>query len=933
MNQDSPSQTKILGLQTRSDRTVDSLLELFLQRIEQDPDLSPESFLKDYPNSDPSLPATLATIHVMHRAGRSLRGASAETIPEPLSQLGDFQVERVLGRGGMGIVFLAKQRSLNRLVALKVLPSSLAIDPIGRQRFQLEAQVAAKLEHPNIIPVYAIGNENGIDYFAMQFIDGVSLSQLIHGQENDCYLPPDSSLAQDKSTDLSRVSSTGKILGSTTGAFRAGAPGSQSSVHSPPLTPIEVAKIGLSIADALAAAHQQGIIHRDIKPSNILLDAKGKPYVGDFGLAHVEQDSQLTTPGTVLGSFRYMSPEQLEPQRWAVDARCDIYSLGATLYELLTLQNAVGGDNRRQIAHNRMHEEVIAPRKLNPSIPVDLSTIVVKALQRDRRERYASAADMAADLQAFLDHRPISARKRSIAVQFSRWARRNTAIAALSIALALILVTATIVSTRVAYNMNRLAGDIKTTLERVEQERSRAESMSRLLINAFRSPDPAVDGRTFTVAQMLTKAQENVFADATIDDQARAELLDAIGQSLRGLGDFKESLRVHQACFDLRRKTLGPDKLPTLQSMTRLALAHRDVGELPTSIELYQQALRSLRKNFSDDHPDTLDTIGALAMAHQDNQQLDLAQPLHQESLQRRVALFGADSASALQAMNNWALWLQESNRHQEAYELHLQTYQGREKRFTKRHPDTIQSMANLAGAMQDVGKSEEALELQAETLQLHREVLGDNHPNTLIALNNSALFFAEAGDQQRAIELFEEVLAKMRAKLSDTHQDTLIAMGNLAHFYFKSGRIDEAIQLGLERLAAELANRGPRNPIVANCHAQLGSCYLKQGQLTAARQHMQSAVDIRLAEQPEAWSTFRDMSKLGEILSAQKQYELALPLLLDGYQKLAALAEAIPATARQEILNDAAGRIVQFYREQGQEDLAAPYLKEIKNQ
>lgn len=173
---DFSSHTRMESLKTDSDRTLDSLLELFLQRLTQEPDLTPESFLKEHANSDPGLAATLATIHLMHRAGKPSRSVTAESVPESLSRLGDFQVQRVLGRGGMGIVFLANQLTLDRLVALKVLPSSLALDPIRRQQFQLEAQVAARLEHPNIVPVYAIGNENGIDYFAVQFINGVSLA-------------------------------------------------------------------------------------------------------------------------------------------------------------------------------------------------------------------------------------------------------------------------------------------------------------------------------------------------------------------------------------------------------------------------------------------------------------------------------------------------------------------------------------------------------------------------------------------------------------------------------------------------------------------------------------------------------------------------------------------------------------------------------------
>ncbi len=908
MSLDLPRTTVELAAQT-----ANQVIDAYYAQLCLHPELTPEEFLQSTSQAGAEMIEHLYTVRLLHQAARERENRPASQLP--FSRLGDFEVQRVLGRGGMGIVLLARQMSLDRLVALKVLSANVAIHSMNRQRFQLEAHVAGSLQHPNIVQVYAVGNENEVDYYAMQFIDGPTVAQLLASMRSMATgetVFTDSTVSRkvdrtkhDFSTNTSNQSAW-ELLPAKISRF----------------SPRQVAEIGAGVADALHAAHLKGIIHRDVKPSNILLDTNSKPYLSDFGLAHVEQDLQLTGPGVLLGSLRYMSPEQLEPEDNLIDARCDVYGLGVSLYEMLTLEPAVHGQNRRQVLNSLLQHKIVPPRRLCTSIPKDLETIVLKALSPNRDQRYASAAALATDLRAFLEHRPIAAKRNSLPVVVSHWMRRNPWTAAVSAAFLLLLIASSIASTIVAVRLDRLSRQLRQSLQQSEQQRARATALSEFLIDAFRSPDPALDGRSFTVASMLDTSAEKLLKDQSLDEQARGDLLDAIGQSLRGLGAFPEAERVHQACYDLRLDSLGPTALPSLQSMLRLALAKRDVSNLSESIALYQQALALLREHYGDDHEDTLEAIGALAMAYQDDMQLDQAEPLQRESLQRRTRVLGPEHPATLQAMNNLALWKQESGLHEEAYKLFSEACQMRQRILTKRHPDSLQAMANLSGAMQDLGLLSEALALQEETLLLHREVLGDTHPNTLIALNNTALLYADTGQLESAVGLFEEVLAAMRKKLGDTHQDTLIAMGNLCYFYTQQKRLVEAKSLALERLAAETASRGAEHLVVATCHSMLAAILFEEGDLPLAAEHFRQALHIR-QQQPESWSTYREMSRLGEVLLMQSMLPEAEQMLLSSYQNLQRLAEEIPSSARSRIMDDAAMRLVQLYEALGQPESA----------
>ena len=338
--------------------------------------------------------------------------------------LGDFRIVRELGRGGMGIVYEAEQLSLNRRVALKILPTAAVLDPRTLQRFKNEAQAAAALDHPHIVDVYGIGSERCVHYYAMRLIDGCTLAEVIadignreQGTGNrEGEAPPEPSPANPKSKFQNRKSASTAPLALLSTVRTA----NKSAFFR------MVAELGIHVADGLHHAHEQGVVHRDIKPSNLMLDGQGKVWITDFGLAQIETSPGLTHTGDLLGTLRYMSPEQTLANRAPIDHRSDIYSLGATLYELLTLQPVFGESNRSALLQQIALRDPTPPRKLNPQIPADLETILLKMLEKDPRSRYASAADLAAELTRFVENKPITARRPSLRQRLAKWSARNS---------------------------------------------------------------------------------------------------------------------------------------------------------------------------------------------------------------------------------------------------------------------------------------------------------------------------------------------------------------------------------------------------------------------------------------------------------------------------------------------------------------------------
>ena len=416
--------------------------------------------------------------------------------------LGDFRLVRQIGRGGMGVVYEAQQISLNRRVALKVLPFAAVLDQKHLQRFKNEVQAAASINHPNVVHVYSIGCERAVHFYAMQYIEGSTLAQVIKELRE---LPDQQRAGKDPSKG--ELGTSARSLLSGHAGDSQSTPGQEESDPDPgddtprvvsPLAETErrpqgsastnisadrpeyyrtVARLGIQAAEALQHAHDLGVVHRDIKPSNLMVDARGHLWITDFGLAQMQGGGNITMTGDVLGTLRYMSPEQAQGDRGVLDHHTDIYSLGMTLYELLTLQPAFGEDDRQALLRRVTEDEPRRPRQLDRAIPRDLETIILKAMSKDSRARYETAQEFANDLQRFLQHKPIRARRPSLATRALKWSRRHRAI--VGSAAAVFVVTA-IAAGLFAWDRHLSARDLRLTLGEVKAEKDRADLERRV---------------------------------------------------------------------------------------------------------------------------------------------------------------------------------------------------------------------------------------------------------------------------------------------------------------------------------------------------------------------------------------------------------------------------------------------------------------------
>jgi serine/threonine protein kinase len=358
--------------------------------------------------------------------------------------LGDFELIRELGRGGMGVVYEARQVSLNRKVALKVLKAGLGLTAQAVNRFRREAAAAAKLHHTNIVPIYATGEDGDYHFYAMELIEGSSLDRVIRGMKmqregeaahaeasgstkcaTKCATKSNeemtTTVADDRSDECAASARSSPKPGETTTSLQPG-----SGYYD------QVARMFAEVADGLEHAHRQGVIHRDIKPSNLLVSPQGRLHLTDFGLARVLEEPGMTVTGEFMGSPSYMSPEQIAAGRAPLDHRTDIYSLGATLYETLTLQPPFQGERRDQIIGQILHKEPKTPRAIDRKIPADLETICLKSMDKDPDRRYRTAGAMAEDLRRYVNRFAIEARRANIAQRAVKWVRRHPAAAGAS---------------------------------------------------------------------------------------------------------------------------------------------------------------------------------------------------------------------------------------------------------------------------------------------------------------------------------------------------------------------------------------------------------------------------------------------------------------------------------------------------------------------
>jgi len=574
----------------RSDRDpVEALATEFVEGLR----LGERPSVDEYAAAHPELAAdirelfpTIASMEGLKLSQQQATGGPVSLGTVDLKRLGDFRILREIGRGGMGIVFEAEQESLGRRVAVKVLPKSALLDAKHLQRFQREAQTAAALHHTNIVPVFGVGRQDDFHYYAMQYIEGAGL---------DCVLQRLQSRAEsaergDFGHIARKILETGGAAGETgtavpqcdaqtTASLRRQA---TQAAAAPPDAPDDelpvivvqtdskdvsywsgVARLGVQVADALEYAHGKGVLHRDIKPGNLIVDTEGAAWVADFGLAKALEHPRVSTTGDVLGTPAYMAPEQLRGQS---DCRSDVYGLGMTLYELLTLRSAHRGADRARMLNQIAAEGLPRPRRIRPEIPRDLETIVLKAIAREPGRRYGSARELASDLERFLEDRPIRARRATPLERLWRACRRNPVVAGLTAtAVALLMAVAVIGSVGYAQTSRALDGE--------RQQRRRAEVATDLAL------------------EVLDKVYER-FAPP----RSGSSLFDEDGNYVPkpALSDGAAGVLEDMLVFYDRLAEQGMDGA---EYRERIALANRRVGDIRHHLGQADQATASYRRS------------------------------------------------------------------------------------------------------------------------------------------------------------------------------------------------------------------------------------------------------------------------------------------------------------------------------------------------
>ncbi|QDV58905.1 serine/threonine-protein kinase [Rosistilla oblonga] len=606
---------------------VAELLDDYACRLERGDETGAQQLLADHPELNGSWGMHLESLRALCRATREAQPdneveapAAHEEVSIDGATLGDYRLGREIGRGGMGVVYEATQLSLRRNVALKVLPFAAVLDSQQVARFRNEAQAAASLHHPHIVPVFAVGCERGVHYYSMQLIDGQSLEQVFDeprpsevtdpsGRDAPCRveIPQnqttlDAPLPASRPRQLAPADRSAQPVPFADRSTQAGA-GDRTQVGNTGCGPDEIQRtveLMICVADALDFAHQQGVVHRDVKPSNLLVDSGGKVWVADFGLARVRGLGNLTAEGKVMGTARYMSPEQIAGRQQEIDHRTDIYSLGITLYELLCKRPAFESQDRERLFHAIQHSGPVPLRRVNPAVALDLETIVLKAIAKRKDDRYATAGELAEDLRRFLEGKPTLARRPTRVELAFRWAVRRQRFVAAVFCLLVLSIAGLTTATLMVSHQSRLKDQATARAHlHLDQAHALVDRFGGLMSQRLAS----LPGGESLRIEVLHEAERYYldflqYADHHPEFHAQlAKVQFRLAATYRELGDFEAAEEKYQASiasYETLRdhaKWTDDDQADLALSMHNLAALQTDLGRGPEAGCNYRKAV------------------------------------------------------------------------------------------------------------------------------------------------------------------------------------------------------------------------------------------------------------------------------------------------------------------------------------------------------
>jgi eukaryotic-like serine/threonine-protein kinase len=780
------------GQEDPASTDLDAAVEAYFRELRQTGSADLEAIARRVAGREQEFKELVETLRVLEAAATSQPPSGGDAPGR--ERIGRFRLVRQLGRGGMGVVHEAVDETLDRPVALKLLPGHATLEEREVARFQREAHAAARLSHPHIVSIYGVGFDEGVHWIAMQLIRGESVEQLLRRAR-------------------------------------------EHGVH--PLPIADVVRHSIAVADALAAAHREGILHRDVKPSNLLIDEHGEIWVTDFGLAKSTDSATLTRTGEAVGTPRYMAPEAFAG--WA-DPRTDVWGLGATLYEMLAGRPAFDGGDRAQLLKQISDVEPPPLRRVDPAIPRDLATVATRCLQKEPNARYATARALADDLRSFAAGEPIRARPPSLAYRMGLVARRHpTATTLLVIAL-----TGGIVAT--ALEATRARGAEGRERERFDDVRKLAESFLFEFHDAIQSLPGATKARELVVKRAL-EYLDRLAKESSDDASLRRELAtayqkvgDVQGNPFQSnLGDLAGARRSYATAIGLIEPLVAAG---TASDDDRSVLAAAELGcggialaqgDSSAAISMSGKGLE-LRRRLAEAKPDMTR-----------KQELATAYQYHAFNLSGAERVDDAIAALAQQAS------LLDELLAATPADVTLRRHSGHNRYL-------------VAHALMRQGKDQDARAAYESAISIQRRLLDEDAGNTLLrsdlgwSYNDFGAFLATTEDRAAALQCFEEslriheALAAADPKSVDARAAVAMAHENVGDTLLDVDRVDEAIVhvnealSRFEALVKDDPSNGFNRKLLASCYALRGraaaSC-ADPASLAAARDDYRRAVDM----------------------------------------------------------------------------------------
>ena len=801
-------------------------------------------FSRENPGLEPVLRRRL---QLLRSSGFPVGPATVEEPPFP-ERLGDFRLLRRLGSGGMGVVYLARQESLGREVALKLIRPEQLFFPHARERFRREVEAVARLQHPGIVPVYTVGEEEGVPFFAMERIAGCTLAEGLNELSGRA---PESLRGSDLAAVIARHD-------------RQDGEAPPDGVGQLPESWLETClRLVLQVAEAMAHAHEQGVLHRDLKPSNIALGPDGRARVLDFGVTSNNEADRMTRTGSQIGTLQYMSPEQLRGRR--VDARSDVYSLGVTLYELLTLQLPYQAEDRIQVQELILRGQPDPLRARNRRVPVDAEIVCLQAMDADPSRRYRSMQAFAEDLRSLLERRPIAARPPGPLLRARRWTQRHPE-ATIALLLGFLLVGGT--PSALLWQSRVHAEELGDSLASETRAKKLAEDRQRVaerrsveygelvdfLLSIFESSDPfRRHGGVLTARELLDRGVRRARTDLDEHPLTRSAFLWVMGKAFYNLSLPYEAVPLLQESLDLFRAHGGEDVDGELNRMRLLAYASASAGDLEEAEEIQRRSLARAEELF----PPTswriasyrarlghvLTVRGKLPEAEE---QLRLAlsmvrnrprlQPHRTAEITHLLGQLLARQADVAPAEERASLCRDAETYVREAIEL-LQF-----------RPES--NKAAIAGASKTLGqillqqgKLEEAESVLGEALRLTSRHFGRRSiAATEIEVNVAGLWEAR-GRRLEAIDLMRRCVSALQELAPEGHRNRVAAESTLADMLFRAGSHGEALREHT-RLLPLLRKLHPEG------HRKIATTLLQQGvglALSGSHQDAQAALEESL--------------------------------------------------------------------------------------